>query len=112
MVLRERVKYLRERLRMNQSQLAQAAGMTQATISRLESGKVQSLHNDSLRRLADALGSTVDYLLGAGDELSPHELVRCDRNARAIIQNYSDLSTDGRHQLRMFSSFLLKEEEE
>ena len=48
---------------MTQEQLAEASGLTQATISRLESGEIDQLKSNALSRLATALGTSVDNLM-------------------------------------------------
>jgi transcriptional regulator with XRE-family HTH domain len=52
----------------SQVQLAERARVPQAAISRLESGGYQAINMMSLIRLADALSTTVDYLLQRADE--------------------------------------------
>jgi transcriptional regulator with XRE-family HTH domain len=64
MRLGEIVKILREKKGWRQKQLADASGITQATISRLEKGLVNQLKSDALGRLANALGVSADILLG------------------------------------------------
>ena len=59
-----RVKARRKELRLTQTQLADRAGTTQASISRAESGDSQLLDDDQKRRLARALETTVDELCG------------------------------------------------
>jgi len=63
MTLERKVKEAREKLGINQAQLAEASDISQATISRIESGQVKEMRPQSLKRLADALGVTVDYLV-------------------------------------------------
>ena len=60
----DRVKILRKRNNMNQKELSIASGITQATISRIESGQVNELRSANLSRLAKALGVSIDCLLG------------------------------------------------
>jgi transcriptional regulator with XRE-family HTH domain len=64
MTLGERVKTLRERQGLTQSELAQRCGIAQATISRLETGDLKDVQSSVAKRLARALGVTVDYLVG------------------------------------------------
>ena len=60
----ERIKQLREKKGMNQKQLAEKAKMTRATISRIETGQVKEVKSEALKKLAVALGVTVDFLVG------------------------------------------------
>ena len=62
--LGERVSIYRRVKQMSQKQLALASGLTQATISRLESGEIDQLKSNALQRIARALGKSVDTLMG------------------------------------------------
>ena len=52
--------------RMSQQELAKEADLTQATIARIERGRKPGVHVQTLVAIADALGVSVDYLLGRG----------------------------------------------
>jgi len=106
MSLQERVKECREKKGMNQKQLAEASGITQATISRIESGDVEQVKSEALRKLAEALGVTVDYLVGKTDKLSPNDVLRSDPTAKYIFRGYEKLSATEREQLKNFVRFL------
>jgi transcriptional regulator with XRE-family HTH domain len=106
MSLGERVKERRSKLRMNQKQLADACGLTQATISRIESGKVNQLKSDAATRLAMVLGVTVDYLVGKTSKLTSDDSVESDPNARIIFRGYEKLSPEGKKQIKDFVRFL------
>ena len=112
MSLGEKVKELREKKGMNQKQLSEASLITQATISRIESGKVNQLKSDALKRLADALGSTVDYLVDRTDQLKPEDVMKADKTAKHLFRGYEKLSSDGRKQLIDFVNFLEEKERE
>lgn len=111
MTLGEKVRQTREKLGMNQKQLAEASGITQATISRIESGQVKELKSEALKRLAKALGITVDYLVSKTDKLTPNDIVRSDPTAQYIFRGYEKLSATGRRQLESFVRFLEEQEE-
>ena len=112
MSLGERIKALREKRGMNQKQLAEASRITQATISRIEKGKVNQLKSEALKRLADALGSTVDYLVNRTDQLTPEDVMKADDKAKYLFRGYEKLSSDGRNQLIDFVKFLEDKERE
>ncbi len=65
------IKQRREAKRWNQTELAEKAGIKQATISRLESGVNDNITIDNLRRIAAALGCTVVDLLPESDKKKP-----------------------------------------
>ena len=68
MTLGERVLIARRRNKMTQRELAKAARLNTNTISRLEQGDLHDLLGQALGRLARALGTTTDYLIGLTDE--------------------------------------------
>lgn len=64
----------RERANLSQAQLAKLCGISQPSLSDLESGKSRSLRGKTLLRLADALGQSPEWLAGGGgkaDAFSP-----------------------------------------
>lgn len=113
MSLGEKVKELREKKGMNQKELSKAADITQATISRIEKGKVNQLKSEALKRLANALGSTIDYLVDdKKDKLTPNDIMRADETAKYLFRGYETLSSGGRKQLIDFVRFLEEKERE
>lgn len=58
----ERVRGWRQFRRMSLADVARVSGVDRPHISRIETGKVRSVRDDTLRRLADALGCEVDDL--------------------------------------------------
>ena len=111
MTLGQRVKALREKLGMNQRELADKSGINQANISRIESEKVEQMMSEALGRLARALGVTVDYLVGRTEALTPDEIIQSDPTAEYIFRGYEKLSAEGRAQLKNFIRFLEEQEE-
>jgi transcriptional regulator with XRE-family HTH domain len=68
MTLGERILILRRRQDMTQQQLAKEAGMNKNTIARLEQGNLKDLGGRLVAKLARALGTSADYLLGLSEE--------------------------------------------
>jgi transcriptional regulator with XRE-family HTH domain len=64
MDLGDRIKRQREKRKLTQTELAEQVGVNQALISRLESKVSAGTHTDVLKRLAQVLGCTADYLIG------------------------------------------------
>ena len=112
MSLGEKIKELREKKGMNQKQVAEASGITQATISRIEKGKVKQLKSEALKRLAEALGTTVDYLVDRKENLTPEELANVDENVTYLFRGYEKLPSEARKQLIDFVQFLEGKEKE
>ena len=64
MPLGKTLKALRQKQSLNQKALSALSGVSQATISRIETGRVRQLRSSALKNLADALGVSVDFLMG------------------------------------------------
>lgn len=64
-----RLKTLRKQKDVNQSEVARFIGISQNTYSYWENGKVK-IDNESLQKLADYFGTTIDYLLGRDEKES------------------------------------------
>ena len=67
MVLGEKIKTLRKRQGLSQEELSERVEINATHLSRLETGKYQP-SIDVLKRLADALEVSTDYLLSPDDE--------------------------------------------
>lgn len=55
-----KIRYLREKKKISQEELAHAVGVSQVTIGNWEQGK--SIKHDYIKKLADALEISIDYL--------------------------------------------------
>ena len=97
----ERLRSAREKRGLSQGQLAKRAGFQASAISHFETGSRKPSF-DNLRRLADALEVTTDYLLGRvtdmqalaeADRLNRHfdRLTTADRD---IAENFLKLLAD------------------
>jgi transcriptional regulator with XRE-family HTH domain len=64
----DRVKELREALRLTQTELAREAGMSQGTLSRLEGGGTKQPGSGNAERLAAKLRTSTAYLHGLTDD--------------------------------------------
>ena len=67
-ILGERLRRRRFELRERQNVIAARAGTDSKTLSKLEHGDYTFVNPELLPRLADALKTTTDYLLGRSDE--------------------------------------------
>jgi transcriptional regulator with XRE-family HTH domain len=68
MTLGDRIKRERERRGWSQNELARQAQVRQAQLSEVESGKRHDMMASILRRIARALGVSMDYLAGLYDD--------------------------------------------
>lgn len=68
-----RIHKLRQQRKMSQQELARLIGVNQSFISKMESGEQTNPNAETLKRLAQALGCTTDYLVGMyeGDDPEP-----------------------------------------
>jgi Predicted transcriptional regulators len=85
MTLGERLRHMRTLRRWSQRELAERAGVRQALISQLESGRQQDTTSANVRKLALALGCTVDYLTGYNGapwppRRDPHHPIWCEKH--------------------------------
>ena len=111
MALESKLKNLREKKGLNQKQLAEASGVTQATISRIESGRVRQIRSDSLRRLATALGVTVDFLVDRTERQTPSDILESDQEASYVFRGFDKLSVEGKKKVMSFIEFLEQQEQ-
>ena len=64
----KRLKRLRTKRRMTQTELADCSGVPQSLISKLEGGTRDNPSAQVLKRLATTLGCTTDYLVGMHED--------------------------------------------
>ena len=78
MTLGERILLLRRRKRLTQEELAAQSGVNKMTIWRLEHGAIQDVKGQVLGKMALALETTADYLLGLREDehLDPQPTTR------------------------------------
>src|SRR5580704_7104581 len=58
----DRIREIREEMRMNQDQLAERAGLSKGFLSDVENNK-RNISSENLLKIANVLGASVDYLL-------------------------------------------------
>jgi transcriptional regulator with XRE-family HTH domain len=74
MTLGEKVHLLRRRLGWTQRELAQAAQINTNTLARLERDEIRDPGSQLILRLARALNTSTDYLLGRDEQGDESEL--------------------------------------
>ncbi len=65
MIFKDRLREKRTAAGMTQSELARRAGVTSRTIQNYELGDRRPSNMEVIQRIADALGTTTEYLLGS-----------------------------------------------
>lgn len=86
-VFRDRLRTLRERRELTQSELGRVLRVSKQTISNYENG-VSAPDQETLGRLADYFGVTTDYLLGRTDDPSPAHSFNHDNTPNNILPTW------------------------
>ncbi|MDR2355605.1 MAG: helix-turn-helix domain-containing protein [Clostridiales Family XIII bacterium] len=98
----KRIRALRKRKGLSQKALAEHIGIQESTLSRYENDK-RTYQWDGLLRLADALDTSVDYLLGRTALSAPIKRLVSDKNApdgeTSLFEAYSNLHPDDQNLL-------------
>ena len=100
MDLKDRLKEKRAEAGLTQAELAQKAGVTTRTIQNYEMGERVPSNLGIAQKLADALGTTVEYLLGSGGKLivEAHEKggAKAGRDVDELVSEVQGLFAGGR----------------
>ncbi|RED34709.1 helix-turn-helix domain-containing protein [Paenibacillus sp. VMFN-D1] len=120
--LGDRIKYLRERKKLVQKELAEKAGLTIVQLSRYETND-RKPDPDTLKRLADILETSGDYLLGRtsdpspapkqsldADELAEFEAFINDPENGIFFKDYLKAPAERREEMRMIFKILQEKE--
>lgn len=96
----EKIQILREELNLNQRELADLVGITEATLSRYENNKREP-KGLILAKLAKTLNVSTDYLLdetltkkipyGNHNELSKNEIIDIEKEAEKMISSIEEM---------------------
>lgn len=71
LILGQRILLRRREKRPTQTALGQHVGISSNTIARLERGRIQDLAGAVIAKVAAALDTSTDYLLGRTDDATP-----------------------------------------
>ena len=96
----ERLRRIREEKRLNQSDLAERAGFQPSALSHFESGR-RAPSFDNLKKLADALAVTIDFLLGR--ETVP---TSAGPVAGKLFRNFEKMTAEDQDILATFAAIL------
>jgi transcriptional regulator with XRE-family HTH domain len=99
MTVGEKVQLLSNKQEINQKQLAEASGLTGATISRIMRGQSKHLRLETLKMLALALNVSVDYLVARTTSITANDILNSDPIARDLFDSYLGLSATSRELL-------------
>lgn len=87
-IFKERLRKAREYKEISQGELAKRAGIQASAVSHFETG-TRKPSFDNLKRLADALRVTTDYLLGRTEDMATSAT-----SADTLHRHYSGLSAE------------------
>lgn len=99
----ERLRLLREERGMTLRQLAEAAGVSEATIQRYECGVIKNPPRERISAMADALGVQAAALAGWAEE-------PLDEDVRMLARNLQQASPEVRRKLVKMVRLLLDED--
>ena len=105
-LFQQRLQDLRDKRGLNQEDLAKRARLQATAVSHFETG-TRKPSFDNLRRLADALETTVDYLMGRTNE--PTGIVT---EGDQLFRDFENLTTEEREIARDFIASLAKRSRE
>ena len=91
-----RLKKLRSKAGLNQSQLARSVEVTRAAASRWERGDIDSILARNAIRVADALGTSVEYLFTGKEPCAQINVDALSRAIRIVEQVLTDLNPKGK----------------
>ena len=91
-----RLKKLRSKAGLNQSDLARSVEVTRAAASRWEQGDIDSILARNAIRVADTLGTSVEYLFTGKEPCAQIDVDVLSRAIRIVEQVLTDLTPKGR----------------
>ena len=91
-----RLKKLRSKAGLNQSQLARSVNVTRAAASRWEQGDIDSILARNAIRVADTLGTSVEYLFTGKQPYTQIDVDTLSRAIRIVEQVLKNLTPKGK----------------
>jgi transcriptional regulator with XRE-family HTH domain len=90
----EKIQILREERNLKQKELAELAGITEATLSRYENGKREP-KGEIISKLATVLNVSTDYLLGRNDIATSSIQPKVNLAEQVALKLIKELEKDG-----------------
>lgn len=91
-----RIKEKRKEAGLNQKELAAKVGLSEASVSKYENGKVEDATHAMLTKFADSLGVSVAWLLGMEKSSTPASSSSLSAEEKQLILNFRSLNRAGK----------------
>jgi transcriptional regulator with XRE-family HTH domain len=103
-IFSERLKKIRESKKLSQSDLGKKTGLQSAAISHFETGQRKPSF-DNLKKLADALSVSIDYLLG-------RDVTQSSNATQKLFRDFEKLSLDDQEVIERMAKVLLNKNQD
>ena len=105
----KRIRSVREHKGLTQAQLVAQSSVTPAAICQIEAGD-RTPSTPILRRIASVLNVSMDYLVGATDEVEMKDLLH-DQGVQKFFRGYQSLSAQDQNLIQQQIEFLKSKSE-
>ncbi|MBR1727916.1 MAG: helix-turn-helix transcriptional regulator [Selenomonadaceae bacterium] len=113
-MLKDNLKAARLKAGMTLDEVAKKVGVSRQTIQRYESGVINNVPSDKIEKMAEALDTTPEYLMGWKKEVTLNfDLERdvkksrlLDKEQTGLIDTYDTLPIEGRKELLSYLLYL------
>lgn len=92
----KRIKEKRKEAGLNQKELAAKVGLSEASVSKYENGKVEDATHNMLTKFAEALGVSVAWLLGMEKTEVSGDPVALSAEEKRLISDFRSISRAGK----------------
>lgn len=103
----ERVRELRKGRGMTQSELAEALGVDQVYVSRIESGRLKNVKPEVVKGLAELFNVSIEYVL-VGDALVPMSKRTSEQRMQRFLKAFLMLSEEDQVLVMDFAEMMLR----
>lgn len=117
--IKDKIRMLRTELGLTMRELSLKIGVTEATVSRWESGNIANMRRDKIADLAEALQTTPAYLMGwtdnpspqAGDDTKTNTTIQepVNPDIRMIARAGKKMTAEQAENLRKYAEFMFPE---
>lgn len=91
----QRIKEKRKEAGLNQKELAAKVGLSEASVSKYEHGKVEDATHNMLNKFADVLGVSIAWLLGL-EEKPKESASLLSTEEKRLVDGFRSLNSEGK----------------